>query len=57
LQTSLRHTLEQSPALRLDYAEIVAGETLEPVVEAQPGAVALVAAYFGQTRLIDNVLL
>ena len=57
LQASLRHTLEQSPALRLDYAEIVAGETLEPVVEAQPGAVALVAAYFGQTRLIDNVLL
>ena len=57
LQASLQHTLQQAPAIRLDYAEIVDGETLQPVVEVKPGAVALIAAYLGQTRLIDNIRL
>ena len=43
--------------LRLDYAEIVDGETLAPVSQATPGARALVAAYVGNTRLIDNMAL
>ena len=57
LQASLQRVLELVPSIRLDYAEIVDGETLEPVVEVLPGAVALVAAYLGQTRLIDNIRL
>jgi pantoate--beta-alanine ligase len=42
---------------RIDYVEIVHPETLAPVTRAEPGSVALVAAYMGRTRLIDNVKL
>lgn len=44
-------------ALTVDYAEIVDAATLEPVAEARPGNVALIAAYCGRTRLIDNRVL
>ena len=44
-------------ALQLDYAEIVDAESLEPVAEARRGNVALIAAYCGRTRLIDNRIL
>jgi pantoate--beta-alanine ligase len=42
---------------RVDYVEIVHPETLAPVPRADPGAVMLVAAFVGRTRLIDNVRL
>jgi pantoate--beta-alanine ligase len=44
-------------ALTVDYAEIVDAATLEPVAEAHQGHVALIAAYCGRTRLIDNRVL
>ncbi|MDD4016877.1 MAG: pantoate--beta-alanine ligase [Kiritimatiellae bacterium] len=44
-------------ALKIDYAEIVDAETLEPVGDARQGNVALIAAYCGKTRLIDNRVL
>jgi len=44
-------------ALKIDYAEIVDAETLDPVGEARKGNVALIAAYCGTTRLIDNRVL
>jgi len=47
----------EAHALQLDYAEIVDAESLEPVVEARRGNVALVAAQCGRTRLIDNQIL
>ena len=40
--------------LRVDYAEIVDGETLEPLAMLKPNCRALVAAFCGATRLIDN---
>ena len=43
--------------VRLDYAEIVHADTLEPVACACRGGLVAVAAYVGSTRLIDNVLL
>ena len=55
LQAALVRTLQLAPSVRVDYAEIVAAETLEPVTEVQPGAVALIAASLGQTHLLDNV--
>jgi pantoate--beta-alanine ligase len=39
------------------YAEVVDPLTLEPVAQATPGAVLLVAARVGRTRLIDNAVL
>ncbi|MEI8315548.1 MAG: pantoate--beta-alanine ligase, partial [Verrucomicrobiota bacterium] len=57
LQDGMRRTLEVVNGIRLDYAEIADAETLEPVATMQSGNVALIAAYFGQTCLIDNLLL
>ena len=42
---------------QIDYVELVHPGTLAPVARAEPGTVALVAAYVGKTRLIDNVKL
>jgi pantoate--beta-alanine ligase len=53
---SMREVLE-AHGLTVDYAEIVDAETLEPVAAARRGDVALVAAYCGKTRLIDNRVL
>ncbi len=43
--------------LRVDYVGIADAETLEPVAVLAAGQVALVAAYAGKTRLIDNTIL
>lgn len=52
----MRSVLE-AHGLKIDYADIVDAETLEPVTSARRGNVALVAAYCGKTRLIDNRVL
>jgi pantoate--beta-alanine ligase len=49
--------LEGDYGLRVDYVEIVDGDTLTPVDELRVGCVALIAAYSGKTRLIDNAIL
>jgi pantoate--beta-alanine ligase len=40
---------------RIDYAGLADPVTLQPVAEIQGPVVALIAAYVGQTRLIDNL--
>ena len=54
----LRRRLRDASGVRLDYAEVVDPETLAPLegVDVRP-AQALVAAYVGSTRLIDNIRL
>jgi pantoate--beta-alanine ligase len=55
---SLRRTLEGASGVRLDYAEVVDPETLAPLEGVVEGpAQALVAAYVGDTRLIDTIRL
>ncbi len=55
----LRTPIESEREATLDYAEVVDAETLEKLGRIEPGrpAVALVAARFGKTRLIDNARL
>jgi pantoate--beta-alanine ligase len=53
----MRVRMEAEYGLRVDYAEIVDGDTLQPVDTLRAGCVALVAAYAGKTRLIDNAIL
>jgi pantoate--beta-alanine ligase len=57
LEAAMLRTVTLAPAARLDYAAVADAETLEPVHEAKHGDVALIAAYIGKTRLIDNVIL
>jgi pantoate--beta-alanine ligase len=45
------------PAVRLDYVSVVDRDSLEPLEQAESGALLAVAAYVGATRLIDNALL
>jgi pantoate--beta-alanine ligase len=55
LQSVMRRVLEAEPLARVDYAEVVDAETFEPVVRVQRASYALLAVYFGKTRLIDNL--
>ncbi len=50
--------IAKAPEIRLDYLEIVNADTFGPVADlTQPQPVAIcVAAYVGEVRLIDNVL-
>jgi pantoate--beta-alanine ligase len=57
LQTAMAKVVATAPAARLDYAEVTHPETLEPRLEVNRGDVALIAAFVGKTRLIDNLVL
>jgi pantoate--beta-alanine ligase len=52
-----REEVAREESVRLDYFEIVDGDTLDSVVDVSGGALVAVAAFVGSTRLIDNVLL
>jgi pantoate--beta-alanine ligase len=47
--------LSREPGVTADYLAIAEPERLEPISGVIPGAVAMVAARVGRTRLIDNV--
>lgn len=47
----------EGEGVALEYAEVVDGDTLEPLDEVSEGAVCAVAARVGETRLIDNTIL
>ena len=53
----MRQTVEVQPLARVDYAVVVAPDTLQEIDTIEAGAVALVAATFGKVRLIDARLL
>jgi pantoate--beta-alanine ligase len=57
LQTTMRRILEDEPLARVDYAEIVSGDTFEPVVRVAKPSYAVLAVFIGKTRLIDNLLI
>jgi pantoate--beta-alanine ligase len=57
LRCAALSVLASEPAAKLDYFEIIDADTLEPVEVITHGALAAVAATFGATRLIDNLLL
>lgn len=57
LAQAARRIFAEEPMVRLDYAELVNWETLLPVNTAAPGTLFAVAAWVGNTRLIDNTIL
>jgi pantoate--beta-alanine ligase len=56
LRTGIKAVLELEPLARVDYVAIVDPVALDPVSEVGPGTLIALAAYFGKTRLIDNIL-
>lgn len=56
LVEAMQNELAQAPDARVQYAEVVDAETLQPVERITPGqhVLAAVAVFFGDTRLIDN---
>ena len=48
--------LKGEPDLEIDYVEVVSPDTLEPVATIAPRALVAVAAWVGETRLIDNLI-
>jgi pantoate--beta-alanine ligase len=57
LQSAMRRVLGQEPRAKMDYAEIVDARTFEPVTHLARSSYALLAAKFGETRLLDNLLI
>ena len=56
LQTTILKTLARERLTRVDYVEIVDGETFEPAARIGNRPVyALLAVFIGKTRLIDNL--
>jgi len=52
-----RKVLATSALARIDYLELVAADTLQPVESVQSNSLIALAVFFGQTRLIDNIRL
>lgn len=50
-----RKVIGTSPLAWIDYLELVNAETLQPIERVQPNSLIALAAFFGQTRLIDNI--
>jgi pantoate--beta-alanine ligase len=57
LKALVREEIEASSPTRIDYVEAVSQASLAPVGKVEGPAALAVAAFYGKTRLIDNVLL
>jgi pantoate--beta-alanine ligase len=57
LTAAMREIIGREPLARIDYVELVDADTLEPVTRLHRNCLALLAARFGATRLIDNLLI
>ena len=57
LLETMRATLQEEPTIRVDYIAVVDPDSLLPIDDIGAGALLAIAAYVGNTRLIDNVLL
>ena len=57
LIAAMREIIRSEPLAQPDYVEVVDAETLEPVTRLRLTCLALLAARFGATRLIDNLLI
>ncbi|NNE11305.1 MAG: pantoate--beta-alanine ligase [Ilumatobacter sp.] len=55
VEAGIRASIEAEPRARLEYVAVVDPDTLAPMSRVDAPAVALVAAWFGDVRLIDNI--
>lgn len=55
VRVAMRDCLHEAGIEKIDYVALVDDRTLQPVETISAGTMALIAAYCGPTRLIDNV--
>jgi pantoate--beta-alanine ligase len=53
----MRAAIAAEPLARLDYVSAADPTTLEELEQIQAGALLSLAVFFGETRLIDNLVL
>jgi pantoate--beta-alanine ligase len=56
VDAAMRELLDEAPEARLDYLAITDSASLEPLGRLSGEVLLALAAYFGNTRLIDNLL-
>jgi len=56
LRLAMQRVLQDESRAKVDYAEIVDAQTFEPLTAINRKAYLLIAAKFGETRLLDNML-
>lgn len=54
---NMKARIAEAPGAHLDYAAVVAFDTLKPLERLHGEVLVALAVYFGTTRLIDNILL
>ena len=57
LRAIVTNELAGAPLARVDYAEIVDADTLQPVTRIEKPTLLALAVFFGRTRLIDNLVI
>lgn len=57
LRNTMMRVVQSEPSARVEYIEVVDPKTLLPLDDVSEGALLAIAARFGGTRLIDNLLL
>jgi pantoate--beta-alanine ligase len=53
----VRETIGQAPLARIDHVDLVDADRFQPLEFVRPNSLLALAVFFGQTRLIDNILL
>jgi len=56
IKSTVLNILGESSLIKVDYVEAVSADTLERAAEIRPGSLIALAAYLGDTRLIDNLM-
>ncbi|MBO5303888.1 MAG: pantoate--beta-alanine ligase [Lachnospiraceae bacterium] len=56
LLTAMKEKIETEPLAKIDYVEVVDGETMQKVNTIEESVLVAMAVYIGKTRLIDNFM-
>jgi pantoate--beta-alanine ligase len=56
LRSAMHRVFKEESRAKLDYVEIVDAQTFEPLTHVNRTAYVVIAAKFGETRLLDNML-
>jgi len=57
VKNMMKQVLMRKKQLKIDYIEIVKGETLEPIERIEENTLIAVSVFAGKTRLIDNSII